>query len=69
MLLSSVQLIVMQKDYYVLYGSQTGNAEHISREIHNKLIELGINSKLSTCNGVKKVDLKELAHAVIIGTF
>ncbi|CAM9099163.1 unnamed protein product, partial [Ectocarpus fasciculatus] len=56
----------MGKEYYVLYGSQTGNAEFIAKEVHSKLCDKGLPAKYATCNDVKKTDLKELAHAVII---
>jgi flavodoxin len=29
----------MQNEIYILYGSQTGNAEEISKEIHQLLLE------------------------------
>lgn len=51
----------------MLYGSQTGNAEHIARDLYDKLTEMGLKSTYSTLNAVKKVNFKETAHAVIIG--
>jgi len=40
----------MQHEVYILYGSQTGNAEEISKEIHQLLADKGLNCKHSSLN-------------------
>ena len=40
----------MQNEIYILYGSQTGNAEEISKEIHQLLGEKGLNCKHGSLN-------------------
>jgi sulfite reductase alpha subunit-like flavoprotein len=57
----------MGKEFYILYGSQTGNAESIAKELHAKLVARGLSATCCTCNDAKAVDLKETAAAVVIG--
>jgi sulfite reductase alpha subunit-like flavoprotein len=57
----------MVKEFYILYGSQTGNAESIAKELHARLVDMGLPATCGTCNEAKGVDLKEMAAAVIIG--
>lgn len=40
----------MQNEIYILYGSQTGNAEEISKEIHQLLLEKSLNCKHGSLN-------------------
>jgi sulfite reductase alpha subunit-like flavoprotein len=40
----------MQNEIYILYGSQTGNAEEISKEIYQLLEEKGFHCKHSSLN-------------------
>jgi sulfite reductase alpha subunit-like flavoprotein len=40
----------MQNEIYILYGSQTGNAEEISKEIYQLLVEKGFNCKHGSLN-------------------
>ncbi len=56
----------LKTEYYVLYGSQTGNSESIARDFHTKLQEHGVPSSCLTLNESKKISLKESAKAVII---
>lgn len=51
---------------FVLYGSQTGNAEHIARELHEKLTEEGMPSVCNDLNSYKKIDMRPIARAVLI---
>jgi len=51
----------------ILYGSQTGNAEFIAKDLHEKLNSLGINSMCATMNTMKKVQYQEKCLAVIFG--
>ena len=51
---------------YVLYGSQTGNSEHIAKNIYDKLCEIGIDSKLFPLNAAKKIELKKEAAAILL---
>lgn len=53
-------------DLYVLYGSQTGNADEISREIFDKCVEMGISCKRENLNAAKGVKLKEVAKCVLV---
>ena len=55
-----------KEELYILYGSQTGNAEFIAKDLHEKCQEKDIPSICKTLNDVKKVNLKEIAKAVII---
>lgn len=40
----------MQNEIYILYGSQTGNAEEISKEIYQLLVEKDLNCKHGSLN-------------------
>lgn len=40
----------MQNEIYILYGSQTGNAEEISKEIHQLLLEKDLICKHGSLN-------------------
>lgn len=51
---------------YVLYGSQTGNAEMIAQDYHEQLKGVGIPSHCAALNTVKKVPLQDKASAVLI---
>ena len=46
----------MPKKMHILYGSQTGNAEEISKELFAVLSEKGINCNHSSLNSVLKTD-------------
>jgi sulfite reductase alpha subunit-like flavoprotein len=54
------------REVYVLYGSQTGNAESLAVELAGRLSEQGISSKCESLNTVKKLPLKDLASLLII---
>lgn len=56
----------MEKAVYVLYGSQTGNAEFIAKDVHDRLQDLHIASQCSQLNKVKGVDLREAASMLVI---
>jgi len=45
-----LQNIYMQNEINILYGSQTGNAEEISKEIHQLLLEKNLNCKHGSLN-------------------
>ena len=55
-----------EKKVYVLYGSQTGNAEMIAQDYHEQLKDVGIPSHCAALNTVKKVPLQDKASAVLI---
>ena len=55
-----------EKKVYVLYGSQTGNAEMIAQDYHEQLKGVGIPSHCAALNTVKKVPLQDKASAVLI---
>jgi sulfite reductase alpha subunit-like flavoprotein len=44
----------MSKKIYILYGSQTGNAEEISKELFSVLLEKGLNCVHSSLNSAIK---------------
>lgn len=46
----------MPKKIHILYGSQTGNAEEISKELYSILWEKGINCNHSSLNSALKTD-------------
>ena len=50
----------------ILYGSQTGNSEEISKEIYNQLTEIGYECKINTLNSVTKVALNDICNIVIV---
>lgn len=61
--------MVYSRDIFILYGSQTGNAEDIAKDLYSKITERnfeGILPKCLTLNSVKKVCLKETALLVIL---
>lgn len=55
-----------KEEVYILYGSQTGNAECIAKDLHEKCQDKEISSICQTLNDAKKVNLKDAAKAVII---
>lgn len=57
---------LFMSDLYILYGSQTGNADEISREIFDKCVEMGIPCKRESLNAAKGVKLKEVAKCVLV---
>eukprot|EP00601_Ochromonadales_sp_CCMP2298_P000909 CAMPEP_0173173904 /NCGR_PEP_ID=MMETSP1141-20130122/3074_1 /TAXON_ID=483371 /ORGANISM="non described non described, Strain CCMP2298" /LENGTH=757 /DNA_ID=CAMNT_0014096005 /DNA_START=86 /DNA_END=2357 /DNA_ORIENTATION=+ len=54
------------KEVYLLYGSQTGNAESIAEEVSAKFAEEGVPNKCMTLSGAKKQPMKDLASAMLI---
>lgn len=62
--------ICVSRSVYVLYGSQTGNSESIAKDLNDKLESVdGFESCCMALNEAAKLDLKEEALAVVIGTF
>ena len=57
----------MSKTSHILYGSQTGNAESIARDLHETCTNLGIPTVCCTLNEAKNIDLRiESNFAIII---
>lgn len=56
----------INREIYVLYGSQTGNAESLAVELSEKLAEAKISSKCMPLNGAKKIELKTVASFLIV---
>lgn len=56
----------MSSVVHVLYGSQTGNAEDIAKDVCEKFQKAEIKSVCMTLNAAKKVNLKESAKFVVI---
>jgi sulfite reductase alpha subunit-like flavoprotein len=60
----------MQNEIHILYGSQTGNAEEISKEIFQLLLEKDLNCKHSSLNKTLVKDgfsfSNERSHATVI---
>lgn len=54
------------RNIYILYGSQTGNAESLAVELSEKLLEADIKSQCLALNAVKKVDLKTVASFLVV---
>lgn len=54
------------REIYVLYGSQTGNAESLAVEFSEKLNENDISNKCMTLNDAKKINLKDVATFLVI---
>lgn len=55
----------IDKSVYILYGSQTGNAEAIAEDLHTKCVEQGINTICMTLNQANNLDLKEKAKFIV----
>lgn len=53
-----------KKSILVLFGSETGNCESISKRIHQEALGLGYDSKWHKLN-----DFKKVRHGVLIGNF
>lgn len=51
---------------HVLYGSQTGNAESVAKDLAEKLKREGINNFCSDLNTAKALNLKEVALCLVI---
>lgn len=56
----------MFREIYVLYGSQTGNAESLAMELSEKLNENTMSNKCMKLNDAKKINLKEVASFLIV---
>lgn len=54
------------REVYFLYGSQTGNADEISKDLCEKCAELGIPCKRETLNAAKSLKLKDVAKCIVI---
>ena len=59
-------ITIYNREVYVLYGSQTGNAESIANEFYKKCEEKRIPSKFQTLNSIKKVDMKDKASLLVV---
>jgi flavodoxin len=59
--------ILCSKGIFVLYGSQTGNAEFIATEVAGKIGGLGLNTTCLPLNKAKGIDLKDQAAFVLVG--
>lgn len=62
--------MTVQKCIYILYGSQTGNAESIAKDLHAKCAECGIDTRVESLNTVKKADFVAEASflAIVVST-
>lgn len=49
-----------------MYGSQTGNAESVAKDLSEKLNQDNIINKCMDLNSAKKIPLKDLAKCIII---
>mmetsp|Transcript_770 Transcript_770/g.765 ORF Transcript_770/g.765 Transcript_770/m.765 type:complete len:799 (+) Transcript_770:68-2464(+) len=58
--------IMLKKRIYVLYGSQTGNAESIAKEFNENLERNGFISKCLTLNSTSVDDMKQNADYITI---
>ena len=50
----------------MLYGSQTGNAESVARDVSEKLTLEGIKNKCMELNLAKSLNIKETALCVVV---
>lgn len=53
------------ENFYILYGSETGNAKNYSRMLWNKLRDFNFNVKLSTLDDFKFKDLHSLNLTIV----
>lgn len=62
--------MTVQKCIYILYGSQTGNAESIAQDLHAKCVECGVETRVEPLNAVKKADFVAEASflAIVVST-
>ena len=51
---------------YILYGSQTGNAESVAKDVAEKFTRDGIQNICTDLNSAKAINLKELALCLVI---
>ena len=56
----------IKTDIFILYGSQTGNAEFIAKELHGKCQENEIPAQVMTLNDASSITLKDIAKVVLI---
>ena len=61
-----VTFFFYHREIYILYGSQTGNAESLAVDLGERLTERGIANTCMPLNGAKKLPLKDLASMLII---
>ena len=57
---------MINREVYVLYGSQTGNAESIAKDLADKLTCEGIATKCMELNQAKGCALKEQALCLLV---
>jgi len=56
----------LSRTIYLLYGSQTGNAESIAQDLSDKFRRGGFDNQCLALNEAKKLPMKELASCLII---
>ena len=59
-------ILYIYREFYILYGSQTGNAESVAKDFSSKLTSKGIDNKCLTLNAAKKLSIKQLAKCLIV---
>ena len=59
-------LDLLHRTVLVLYGSQTGNAESIAKDVSEKLNMSGVDNKCFDLNSAKGLNLKEEASCLLI---
>jgi len=53
-------------DTYILYGTQTGTAEDLATELHEKLSESGYAAKCENIFEVKAAEMKEWKRVIVV---
>lgn len=61
-----IPFIFENRTVFVLYGSQTGNAESIAKDVSEKLNMSDVENKCFDLNSAKAVNLKQEASCLLI---
>ncbi len=62
----NVFIFIISKSVYVIYGSQTGNAESLAKDFASKLLDDGLPVVCEKLNDVKKFPFKEKAICIVL---
>jgi sulfite reductase (NADPH) flavoprotein alpha-component len=66
--LPAIETPVISKEVTVLFGSQTGNAQRLAKDLSRKLEERGFQVTLSSMSDFKPANLKKISNLLILAS-